>query len=103
MTYRIFPLQTNKKRTYIRLTQVLDWLEPEIFGGNTKLERATRLATVHYGNQPPIEDDIAGRHKFFRQRAGHLAAKFLDEYGLNAGDLIKIERLAPYTYRFIPA
>jgi hypothetical protein len=103
MTYRIFPLQTNNERSYILLTQVLDWLEPGIMGGDTKLERATRLATVQYGNQPSLKDDIAGKHKFFRTRSQNVVAQFLDSHGLQTGDLIKLERLAPYSYRFTPA
>lgn len=102
MTYRIFPLQTNKKRTYIRLTKVLDWLEPEIFGGDTDRELATKLALVQYGSLPPISDDIAGKHKFFRRRSQFVVTRFLDDHGLQPGDMIKLERLGPYSYRFTP-
>jgi hypothetical protein len=102
MSYRIFPLQTNDQRTYIRLTQVLDWLEPEIFGGDTKREPAKQLALVQYGGLPPIRDDIAGKHKFFRSRSQAVVTRFLDDHDLKPGDMIKLERLGPFSYRFMP-
>ena len=102
MTTRTFPLQTNGQRSYIRLTKVLDFFEPEIFGGNLKSNRARQMASVQYGSQAPITDDIPVNHNFFRTRKCGVVTKFLDDHKLEKGSLIKIERLAPYTYRFTP-
>ncbi|MFV3380289.1 hypothetical protein [Pseudomonas sp. NY15354] len=102
MAFRTFPLRTNAERTYIRLTEVFDWLEPEIIGGKNNKLLAKQRATVFYGNQDPIEDDVVGDKKIFRKRSAYVVTKFLDDHDLVVGSAIKMERLAPYTYRFTP-
>ena len=64
MQTRIFPLSTNKQRTYILLTEVMDLFEPSILGGKSKLFRASRLANIQYGDGPVIEDDIDFTKKY---------------------------------------
>ena len=103
MTYRIVKLKTNNERTYIRLSEVIDWIEPEIIGGKNKANLAKQMATVYYGNQEAIKDDIASDKKIFRKRSKDTVTRFLDEHNLQKGDEIKIERLRPYTYKFTPA
>lgn len=55
------------------------------------------MASVQYGSQAPITDDIPVNHNFFRTRQSGVVTKFLDDHKLEEGSLIKIERLAPYT------
>lgn len=100
MTFRTFPLQTNAQRSYILLTDVFDWLEPEIIGGKNRKFPAKQLATVFYGSQDPIQDEVAGDKKIFRKRSTFVVTKFLNDHALVAGSIIKMERLAPFTYRF---
>ncbi|MDB5995255.1 MAG: hypothetical protein JWP42_2391 [Pseudomonas sp.] len=102
MVSRTFQLKTNKQRSYIRLTDVLDFFEADIFGGKTRATKAPRLASVQYGAQSPIEDDIPEGHNFFRGREAGVVTKFLDDHDLHPGDLIRLDRVAPYTYRFMP-
>lgn len=102
MATRTFPLQTNGQRSYIRLTEILDFFEPEIFGGNLKTNRAPQMASIQYGSQAAFNDDIPSNHNFFRTLKRGVVTKFLDDHKLEKGSLIMIERLAPFTYRFMP-
>lgn len=99
MQVRIFPLSTNKKRTYILLTEVMDVFEPAIQGGRSKQQRAKQLAKVQYGNCPVIEDDIDFTKKIFRSRSKFVVTKFLDDFNIKNGDLLKLVKVAPYSYR----
>lgn len=96
----VIKLRTNAQRDYIRLTDIMNWFEPDIKGGNNKSCLAKRMATIQYGNQPAVLDDIDESKGIFRKRAKSLAQRFLNENNLSIGDAIKVERLAPYTYRF---
>ncbi|KMY04256.1 hypothetical protein V476_25305 [Pseudomonas syringae KCTC 12500] len=102
MTYKIIKLQTNKKRNYILLSDIFDWFEPEIIGGTKKSESSSRKAYVIYGNIETVEDFIVSDKKIFRQRKRRFVTAFLDQHGLHKGDLVRVERLAPFTYRFLP-
>ena len=99
MKTRIFPLSTNKQRTYILLTEVMDLFEPSILGGKSKLFRASRLANIQYGDGPVIEDDIDFTKKIFRSRSRFVVTKFLDDNNINVGDLLQIAKIAPFSYR----
>ena len=102
MSTKTIRLQTNATRDYILLSEVFDWFEPEIIGGTNASEPAIRKAYVIYGNIETVEDFLLVDKKIFQQRKGRFVSRFLDDHGLQPGDLIKIERLAPYTYRFMP-
>lgn len=102
MDYREFPLKTNRERNYILLSDIIDFFEPQIFGGTTKANQALQLARVQYGNQPAIEDDIPSGHHFFRRRGSGLVTKFLDDNNLQSGDMVRLERVEAFSYRFTP-
>jgi hypothetical protein len=84
------------------LTAVFDWLGPEIVGGKNKSFRSAQLASITYGSQEPIDDDVVGDKKIFRTRRAAVVTKFLDDHNLNPGDVIQIERLAAYAYKITP-
>lgn len=96
----IIELKTNAARDYILFSGLMHWFEKDILGGKSKKFKAKRTATVQYGNAPPVADDIDATKSIFRSRRKSLARKFLDENNLLPRDLIKLEKLAPYTYRF---
>ncbi len=102
MTYKIIKLQTNGTRDYILLSDIFDWFEPEIIGGTKKSEGSARKAYVIYGDIGTVEDFIICDKKIFQQRKRRFVTAFLDQHALNEGDLVKVERLAPFTYRFLP-
>ncbi|MEE4099181.1 hypothetical protein [Pseudomonas viridiflava] len=102
MTYKIIKLRTNDERDYIMLSDIFDWFEPEIIGGTKKSECSVRKAYVIYGDIATVEDFIVCDKKIFQQRKRRFVTAFLDKHALNEGDLIKVERLAPFTYRFLP-
>ncbi|MEZ3499331.1 hypothetical protein [Pantoea sp. KPR_PJ] len=103
MSCVIIELKTNEARNYILLSGLMHWFESDILGGKSKKFKARRMATVQYGDAPPIIDDIDATKCIFRARSKFLVTRFLDENNLSAGDLIKLEKLAPYTYRFSKA
>lgn len=102
MDTKTIKLRTNATRDYILLSEIFDWFEPEIIGGVSASEPAARTAYVIYGCIETVEDFLLRDKKIFQQRKGRFVSRFLDDHGLLSGDLIKIERLAPYTYRFMP-
>ena len=95
-----FELRTNASRDYIMLSGLMHWFEPDILGGKNKSHKAKSMATVQYGDNPPVLDDIDASKSIFRSRRKCLARCFLDDHGLSNGDLITLERTAPYAYRF---
>ncbi|WP_312273590.1 hypothetical protein [Pseudescherichia sp.] len=99
MNSRIFSFRSNAERTYIRLTEVIDIVEPSILGGKNKVQKAKKMARIQYGNGPWIEDDIDFTKKIFRSRSKHVVTKFLDDENIEIGDMLKIEKLAAFTYR----
>jgi hypothetical protein len=102
MTFKNIRLQTNATRDYILLSDVFDWFEPEIVGGTSKTEPAARNAYVIYGDIETVEDFILSDKKIFQQRKARFVRAFLDKYSLKEGDYLRLERLAPFTYRFMP-
>ena len=102
MPFRIIKLQTNASRDYILLSDIFDWFEPEIVGGTKKMEPAARNAYVIYGDIETVEDFILSDKKIFQQRKVRFVSAFLNKYALKEGDPVKVERLAPFTYRFMP-
>lgn len=102
MASKTIELQTNAERNYILVSSIIDWFEPSIIGGSDKTRLAARKAYVIYGDVATIEDEIEGS-RFFRRREKAVVTAFLDKFNLQPGDPILVERLAPYTYRFMPA
>ncbi|MGE7957020.1 hypothetical protein ACQKQA_10550 [Pseudomonas sp. NPDC089530] len=102
MSFKIIKLQTNASRDYILLSDIFDWFEPEIIGGTNRAEPPVRNAYVIYGDIETVEDFILSDKKIFQQRKTRFVRAFLDKYALNEGDSVRIERLAPFTYRFMP-
>ncbi|MGE1612299.1 hypothetical protein V1687_16925 [Pseudomonas putida] len=101
MASRTIELRTNAERNYILISSIIDWFEPCIIGGSTKSQPANRKAFVIYGDVATIEDEIEGS-RFFRRREKDVVTAFLDKFALQPGDPIVVERLAPFTYRFMP-
>ncbi|KTC25435.1 hypothetical protein AO392_14505 [Pseudomonas putida] len=101
MASKTIELRTNAERNYILVSAIIDWFEPSIIGGSDKTLPAARKAYVIYGDVATIEDEIEGR-RFFRRREKAVVTAFLDKFSLQPGDPILVERLAPYTYRFMP-
>ena len=99
MQVRTFKFRSNKERTYIGLTDVMDFFEPSILGGESKLQRAKQLATIQYGDCAASVDDIDSSKCIFRSRSKFIVTKFLDDNDVQTGDLLRIEKVAPFTYR----
>lgn len=102
MTFRIIKLQTNAKRNYIMLSEIFEWFEPSIVGGTKKAEPSAQKAYVVYADIETVEDFILSDKKIFQQRKARFVTAFLDKYALKEGDPVRVERLAPFTYRFLP-
>lgn len=101
MAFKTIKLQTNAERNYILLSSIIEWFEPCIIGGSDKTQPAARKAFVIYGDVGTVEDEIEGG-RFFRRREKAVVTAFLDKFSLQVGDAVTVERLAPYTYRFMP-
>ncbi|WP_347140245.1 hypothetical protein [Paracoccus sp. SSK6] len=86
----------NLKNGHIYVTPFKHLLPKDIFGGTNKADLAPRRALLHYGTAIPIESDIPGDKNLFRDRAG--ARAFLASSGARAGDIVRFEESAPYTY-----
>lgn len=99
MNSRIFSFRSNAERSYIRLSEVIGFVEPSILGGKNKTQKAQKMARVQYGNGPWIEDDIDFTKKIFRSRSKHVVTKFLDDENVEIGDMLKIEKVSAFTYR----
>ena len=102
MSFRVIRLQTNAKRDYILLSDIFDWFEASIVGGTKKAEPSIQKAYVIYGDIETVEDFIVSDKKIFQQRKARFVTAFVDKYLLKEGDFVRIERLAPFTYRFSP-
>lgn len=86
----------KKENCHIYITPFKHMLPKDIFGGTSKADLAPRRAILHYGNALPIESDVPCDKNMFRDRAG--AREFLARSGARAGDIVRFEESAPYTY-----
>ncbi len=86
----------KKENCHIYITPFKHMLPKDIFGGSNKADLAPRRATLLYGNAAPIESDVPCDKNMFRDRAG--AREFLARSGARAGDVVRFEESAPYTY-----
>lgn len=86
----------NLKNGHIYITSFKHLLPKDIFGGSNKSDLAPELATLNYGTATSIKSDIPRGRTFFRDRTG--AREFLARSGAKAGDTVRFEETAPYTY-----
>src|SRR5450759_1858996 len=68
-------------------------------GGSNKDQVAAKLLTVTFNPGKTVQTDIAGDKKILRVRSSVLR-DFFDRAGATPGDVVEIERSAPYAYTF---
>lgn len=79
----------------------LDFFPGDTVGGANKDGAAPRQLTVSFQPGQTVDTDIDGTKRILRTRAP--VRDFIARAGLAEGDTVVIERVAPYSYRFLKA
>jgi hypothetical protein len=88
--------QGNLNNCHLYLREVLDLFPPEVVGGRNQAHAALRTVRVLFRNGA-VETDIDGTKNSFRKR--RWLARFFKESGIQVGDRVLLEQLAPYVYQ----
>lgn len=88
----------NPKNNHIYLRKLLDFFPSDAVGGGNRLEAGRRSLRISFLPGSTVETDIDGDKKFLRARAA--VGEFFRLTGARGGDVVRIERTAPYAYTF---
>lgn len=87
----------NLKHNHFYITPFKSRLPADLIGGTNDDEPAPRMALIHWGAAVPVETDIPRDKNMFRRRGW--VREFFARTGARAGDIVRIEEIASYTYR----
>lgn len=85
---------------YLSLTSIRDFFPTDAIGGSSKDDQALRKISIDWGDDCPIETDIAGDKMILRQRGWF--GEFVSHFRLTAGDKVILTRHGDYTYSILP-
>lgn len=91
--------QGNIDNSHINLRNFFDKFPADAIGGSNRASAAPREIAVDWGGSDLVATDLDGSKHIFRKR--RWIRDFFERYGVCAGDTIRIEELAPYSYRVI--
>lgn len=76
----------------------LDFFPEDAVGGSNRLNAAPKKIAVKFDPGDKIETDLDGTKRMLRDRSA--IRGFFAEGGFKEGDLVRIDRIAPYSYLF---
>lgn len=88
----------NIRNTHINLGPVLHFFPADAIGGSNKHKAAAKNLEITFSPGRVIHTDIDGKKKFLRERGA--VADFFARSGAEEGDIVVIERTAPYAFTF---
>jgi hypothetical protein len=89
----------NIRHSHIYLSSIIDFFPRDAIGGSNKSQIAPKLLTVTFDPGKVVQTDIAGDKKILRVHSSVLR-DFFDRACAKPGDVVEIERTAPYAYTF---
>lgn len=92
--------QGNINNNHLYLSKVMALFPDRSVGGTSKVEAAPQMLELTIGFGEPIETDIAGDKKIFRQR--RWVGDFFKRYDLKAGDKVVIAKVSEFSYHVYP-
>lgn len=94
---RVKLTQGNINNNHFHLSSVLNFFPKDSIGGANSSALASHLLSIDSGSGEPIQTDIAGDKKIFRNRA--MVRSFIQRNKLKAGDEIVITKTSQNSYR----
>lgn len=92
----------NGKRPHIYITPFLNTLPTDVFGGNTKLDRAPKTVRLEFGHLVtdtwvPTEKKSGKPRYFFEDR--EFVKEFFGRTGATPADTVLFEQVTPYHFK----
>lgn len=91
--------QGNIDNDHIYLRGFFDKFPADAIGGSNRASAAQREIAVDWGGGTTVMTDLDGAKRFFRKRGW--IREFFVFHGAQAGDLVVVEEIAPYSYRVV--
>jgi DNA polymerase III epsilon subunit-like protein len=91
--------QGNIDNDHIYLRGFFDKFPADAIGGSNRASAAQRDIAVDRGGGTVVMTDLDGAKRFFRKRGW--IREFFARQGAQAGDLVIVEEIAPYSYRLV--
>lgn len=86
----------NIRNSHFYLAEHLGAFPKDVIGGANSTAAAPRQLTLRWPFGSPVETDIAGDKKIFRQRAW--IRRLFEQSGAEPGDVVLLKSAAPYEY-----
>ena len=87
----------NIDNNHIYLRSFFDEFPVDAIGGSNRAAAAQREIAVDWGGGTVVMTDLDGAKRFFRKRGW--IREFFERNSARAGDVVRIEEVAPYSYR----
>lgn len=87
----------NLKNNHIYLRGFFEKFPVDAIGGANRASSAQREISVDWGSGAVVTTDLDGKKRFFRKRAW--IREFFEHHKVEAGDMVTVEEVAPYSYR----
>ena len=89
--------QGNLDNSHIYLRSFFDKFPADAIGGSNRALAAQREIAIDWGGATVVMTDLDGAKRFFRKRGW--IREFFDRHGAQAGDMVVVKEVAPYSYR----
>jgi DNA polymerase-3 subunit epsilon len=91
--------QGNIDNHHIYLRSFFDKFPADAIGGSNRMSAAQREIAVDWGGRTVVMTDLDGAKRFFRKRSW--IREFFARHGAQAGDMVTVEEIGPYSYRVV--
>ena len=91
--------QGNIDNHHIYLRSFFDRFPADAIGGSNRWSAAQREVAVDWGGGAVVMTDLDGTKRLFRKRGW--IWEFFERNGVQAGDMVTVEEIGPYSYRVV--